>query len=286
MNRGVATWIGSAALLAACSGAPVDDFGDGAMALPAVLREVSGIVALDADTLACVQDEHGAIFLVDLRGVAAPRAMVFGPRGDYEGLARAGRDWWVLRSDGWLARLVERDGQLAVGASTWLPGGPREWEALCHDPARQRLLVIPKTGGGDDKETRDLRPIHAVDAATGAVAAEPVLTLSRRGLIKQAEARGLELPMRTTDKGKERVAFEFACSELAVVPGSSDLLLLCAADGVLLRVDAEGRLLACRCLDAALLPQAEAMAFLPDGRLVVASEGRGGSARVVIVPVP
>lgn len=278
--------IAAAVVLHACGAAPVDDFTDGAMALPHVLREVSGVVAVDANTLACVQDEHGAIFLVDLRGISEVRALVFGPRGDHEGLARVGDDWWVLRSDGWLARLALRDGQLAVAASQWLPGGHREWEALCHDAQGRRLLVMPKEGAGEGKEARDLRPILAIDDATGVLAAEPVVVLSRRGLIQQAEVRGIELPTHTTEKGKERIAFAFACSEIAVVPGRRELLLLSAIDHLLLRVDFEGRLLACRRLDAAALPQPEGMAFLPDGRLVAASEGRGGAARVVVVPVP
>lgn len=275
-----------AAMLAACGTAPVDDLADGLLQLPPILREVSGIAAVDADTIGCVQDEHGAIFLVDLRPGGQVRAMPFAGRGDYEGLARVGDEWWVLRSDGWLARVAPRDGQLTVVASQWLPGGHREWEALCHDPQRQRLLVMPKDGGGGDKEARDLRPILAIDPRSGALAAEPVLVVSRRGLVKQAEARGIALPTRVTGQGRERAALSLACSEIAVVPGTRELLLLSAVDGVLLRIDDEGRLLACRELDPELLPQPEGMTFLPDGRLVVASEGRGGPARFAVVALP
>jgi uncharacterized protein YjiK len=100
-------------------------------------------------------------------------------------------------------------------------------------------------------------------------------------------ARGVPLPTKTTDKGKAKVEFDFAVSELAVVPGRRELLLLLASDRLLLRVDFAGSLLGACALDPALLPQPEGLAFAADGRLLVASEGGGdGAARVVMVAMP
>jgi hypothetical protein len=274
------------ATIVACNGLPGDDLSDGMLTLPRVLREVSGITAATANTVACVQDEHGVLFLVDLTGKADVRSLPFGERGDYESVARVDDTWWVLRADGLLLRVVTRDGALAIAGTTRLPGEHREWEALCFDRERKRLLAMPKVGAGADKDARDARPIVAVDPATGVVDAAPLLVLHRKGLIEQAEARGIALPTRTTPKGKERVTLELACSELAAVPGSGDLLVLCGTDHLLMRVDREGRLLASAVLDPARLPQAEGLTFLDDGRLLVASEGRGGAARLVVVPVP
>jgi len=259
---------------------------DGVMELPAVLREVSGVCVVDAHTIACVQDEVGALFFVDLNGVEPLRALPFGEPADWEAVARAGDDWWVLRSDGYLARLGRRDAGLAIVASTWLPGGPREWEALCYDADRSRLLAMPKQGLDDGKEGRDARAIFAIEPRTLEVAPTPVLEFTRRGLIRQAEARGIELPTRTTDKGKVRVDLGFACSELIALPGKNEFLLLLANDGALVRIDAEGRLLACGSFDRDLLPQAEGMVLLPDGRLLLASEGVAGRGRIAVVPMP
>lgn len=274
--------IASALVLAAC-GATRDDLLDGVVELPAALREVSGIALVDADTLACVQDEQGAIWFIDLRGIAPPRAVRFGPHGDYEGLARVGEDYWVLRSDGWLGRIASREGALRIVSSLVLPGGFREWEALCFDGERNRLLVMPKNAFGQGKEAHETRPIYAVDPATGAVSAEPVLVLHRRDLLRQAEAKGLPLPVKP---GKHATAFMFECSEIAAVPASRDLLLLSAVDRVLMRIGPDGELLAAVPMEGASLPQPEGMAWLADGRLLIASEGRGGTARCVVVPTP
>ena len=259
---------------------------DGRMELPKQLREVSGLVVVDERTVACVQDEKGVIWLVDLRGERPLREEDFGPRGDHEGLARVGDQWWVLRSDGVLLQLARKDDSLRIEREIALPGGHKDWESLCHDEAGKRLLALPKQVAGDDKEARDRRPIHAVDPATGEIAAEPVLVLSRRSVEEALLARGVALPTKTTDKGRSKVEFDLAVSEIAVVPGRRELLLLAGKDRVLVRVDFAGAVLGgCR-FDEKLLPQAEGLAFLPDGRLLVASEGDGKKARLVVVPMP
>jgi hypothetical protein len=280
--------VAALALLAAC-GAAASGSGlvDGRLDLPKHLREVSGLVAVDERTVVCVQDEKGALWFVDLRGEATVRSEPFGPAGDYEALARADGAWWVLRADGVLLRLAARDGGHRIAREVVLPGGHPDWEALAHDADGKRLLAMPKVVAGDGKDARDRRPVYAVDPATGAVMAEPVLALSRRALQDALLARGVPLPTKTTDKGKAKVEFDFAVSELAVVPGRRELLLLLASDRLLLRVDFAGSLLGACALDPALLPQPEGLAFAADGRLLVASEGGGdGAARVVVVAMP
>jgi hypothetical protein len=280
--RRAAAWL--PALAAAACGAEPDDLRDGALALPASLREVSAVVAVDADTVACVQDEVGALFFVDLTGARPMRTVPFGPAGDYEGLARAGDAWWVLRSDGLLLRLrPARGGGLEVGATLQLPAGHGNYEGLCHDPVSGCLLALPKDRPEGDKSERDLRPVFAVDVATFALRPEPSLTLSVRALVAQAEAQGLQLPVRTTPKGRERVDFKLLGSEILVAPQSGDLWLLSAVDRVLVRVDRAGSLLAVQRLPADQHPQPEGMTWLSDGRLLVADEGAGGPATLRVV---
>lgn len=53
--------------------------------LPHELKEISALTDLDADTVACVQDEKGIVFDVDVRTGKVVRRRRFGPHGDYEG---------------------------------------------------------------------------------------------------------------------------------------------------------------------------------------------------------
>ena len=243
--------------------------------LPKVLREVSGVVALDGEQLLCVQDEVGALFTIVLSPLAVS-SQPFGPKGDYEGLALVGRTPWCCAATGGCSNWAPGRRGLSGGAHGAHAGALHRLGRAVLGRGRARLLVMPKDRVGDDKQQRDERPVFAVDPKTGEVAAKPVLVLSRKALIAAATAAGLALPTRTTDKGRERVELELTCSELCLVPGKRELLLLSAVDHLLLRVDLDGRLLATRLLDRELLPQPEGMTFLPDGRLVVASEGDGG----------
>ncbi|HEX6809983.1 MAG TPA: SdiA-regulated domain-containing protein [Planctomycetota bacterium] len=265
--------------LCACGGgaaAPADDLADGVLGLPRELREVSGICAVDERTLACLQDEAGALYFVDLAGQQLPRVAVFSEPGDFEGVARVGDEFWVLRSDGVLMRLHAKAQQLVVASTHRLPAVHREWEALCFDGDRKVLLAMPKDAASKAKGERDLRFVYAIDPATGATQENPVLVLDSDVLVGQAEARDIALPTRTSQKGKTRTVLRLASSEILAVPGTDHLLVLSAVDHLLLEVDRAGRLLAAWMLDEKELPQPESMAFLPDGRLLVASEGAGG----------
>jgi hypothetical protein len=277
-----AAWL--PALAAAACGSPPDDLRDGVLVLPPSLREASAVVAADATTVACVQDEVGALYFVDLTGAHDVRKVPFGPKGDYEGLARAGDAWWVLRSDGLLLRLrPSRGGGFEVASTLQLPAGHGNWEGLCFDPVSGCLLAMPKDKPEGDKSERDQRPVFAVDPATGALRPEPLLTLSVRELAAEAEARGFPLPTRTTPKGRERIAFKLLASEILVAPASGALYVLSAIDRTLVAVDRTGKLLSVHLLAAEEHPQPEGMAWLPDGRLLVANEGACGLATLRVV---
>lgn len=268
--------------LAAC-GSPQDDLADGVFALPRQLREVSGIVVVDQHTLVCVQDEAGALFFVDLLGRAPVRREVFGPPGDYEGLAFTGGDYWVLRADGVVLRVGSKNGEFGVSGTIRLPADYSEWEALTSDGAGL-LLAMPKDATKGSGE-RHLRRVFGIDVATCTVLPEPVVTIDTRTLLEQATARGIDVPIRVSSKGNQRLDLRLACSELLSVPGSRDLLLLSTADHALIRVDRRGVPLGFRALDPRDLPQPEGLALLPDGRLLVASEGpSAGVVRVVRMP--
>ena len=272
--------------LVAC-GPAIDDLSDGTLFLPPELREVSAITALDERTLACVQDEQGALFLVDLMGQDPPRVAAFGDPGDSEGLARVGDDYWVLRSDGLLLRLRSRgDGGLEMAGPYRLPTEHEDWEGLCFDHDRGVLLVLPKDRAGKGKDERDHRFVFAFDPSTCLMQPRPLLELDVQALLEQAEERGLALPTRTTPKGKPKRSLKLLGSEILAIPGTGELLLLSATDRALVRVDREGRLLGVRHFDEGDLPQPEGMAWLPDGRLLVASEGTDGPGVVHVVVPP
>ena len=254
------------------------------MVLPAELRELSGMVAVDDHTLACVQDELGVVFFASLLPDQPIRRERFGTAGDYEAIAATPDAMWVLRSDGTLHRLLAREGGLEVAKVYRVPFGG-EFEGLCYDARKRRLLVLPK--GPVDGKRRELkrRRILGFDLERMTPIEKPVLTLKVDEIEEQIEKDDLPAPRRTTKKGKKRVELRLMGSELLVLP-SGDLLLLSPKDHLLIRLDDDGRVVATAELDPDSLPQPESMALMPDGRLLVGTEGRAGNASIVVVPIP
>lgn len=263
------------------------------LALPPKLLEISALVALDDARAACLQDEKGRLYELDLGTGDLLATRAFGPDGDHEGLARTATHWFALRSDGVLLRFPVEPSASARTEAFALVLAEWDCEALALDRGGTCLLVAPKAPPDGSKEERDARRVYAWDVARGELAAEPVLTLSVARLLGQAVAKGLATPKKRVKGGRKKGAdaepavpvevphLQLAISELAVHPRTADLWILSSADKALLVVDRKGDLVHLQLFDPALLPQPEALAFLPCGDLVVASEGRDGPAVLV-----
>jgi hypothetical protein len=277
----VSRWLQAAtfAIAAGCSGcgAPVAQDPD-LLVLGPELHEISGIVAL-GDEAVCVQDEVGVLFTIGLADGRVRARRAFGRPGDYEGIAHAGDSWFVLRSDGVLIELRPDGDRLREQQSVKLPWPHAEWESVAHDPEGNRLVLAPKSLDVKGKEARDLRPLYAFDLATRTAAAKPFLTLSVARIAEQAAKLGFEVPIKTTARGKERLDLQLLWSDIAVSP-TGDFALVAAVDHAVLIVDRKGDVRSLRFLNEKTLPQPEGLSFLPDGRLLVASEGVTGNAAI------
>lgn len=261
--------------------------------LPKSLRELSGMVALDAERIACVQDEKGLLYEVRLADGEILARTRFAEDGDYEGVARVGDSWYVARSDAVLLRCREKDGALQPAVAVELALPQADCEALCAEPDGSRLLVAGKSRPEGDKAERDRRYVHAFEVKEQRLVETPILDLSVKELLAKALERGWRVPMRAAKPRKnkpdaegeapppERPFLLLHTSELAVDPRTGNLAILSGPDRVLVLVDRAGAPQWLQTLDAALLPQPEALAFLPGGDLLVASEGVDGPAVLV-----
>ena len=249
--------------------------------LPAELREVSGITDLDDHTLACLQDEHATIYVIDLRSGKIIERHPFGPPGDMEGLTRVGDELYALRSDGLIYQLRRTNERYTAVDSFRMELDHRNIEGLGYDERRNLVLVAPKDVLKGDARLRDQRSIFAFEPTTRKLLPKPVLTYSVRDIIQQAEAHGLELPTRTTKNGKTVYAIKLRMSSIAVDPVSGQYYILSAVDRTLLVLDRDGAFVSLHLLDAALLPKPEGITFLPNGDMLISTEGKNGPPRLV-----
>ena len=265
--------------------------------LPRELREISDLTWVGEHTLGCVQDEKGILYLLDARDGRVRAAHPFGPKGDYEGVARVGAEFYVLRSDGMLLRLTTRGARLGVGDAFALATPQRNLEGLCFDPLRNLLLIAPKDiavpppppkSGDEDKaakrarqEAEDERLLWGFDPTTRKLLDEPVLRLTIPRIVEQAEGNP-DLPPRRGKKGQKDPDLKLRFSCVAVHPKTHEIWMLSSSDHLLLAFDRRGDLRELRALDPKLFPKPEGMTFLPDGSLVLSTEADTHPARVFV----
>lgn len=248
-------------------------------ALPEELIEISALTDIDDHTVACVQDEVGMVFFIDLRAGEVVRRQPFGPAGDYEGITRVHGSLWVIESGGLVVELVDQSDGLAVKRELKLNLGHDDIEGLGYDPVTNAILVAPKDKPKGEQADRNARRVFAIDAESGGPATV-VLETSIDRIEADAEQAGIALPYKTTKQGEPKLDLKVRFSSIAVHPASNQILALSAVDAAILAFGRDGELLGAHCFDPASMPKLEGMTFLANGDLVIASEGVDGPARL------
>lgn len=251
--------------------------------LPNTLIEISALTDVDSTSVGCVQDEAGTIYVISLIDGKVMGEFPFAGPGDMEGLTRVGGKFFALRSDGLIYDL-EISGVLksaVVQDSFRLDLPNNNIEGLGYDDRNDRVLVSPKDLMKGSKEGKDERVLYAFDPKDASHKTAVVLRLSITELMVQARAMGIPVPERKTENGRVLPALKLRYSSVAVHPVTDHYYLLSAVDRTLLVVDRQGKLIALEQLDAALLPKPEGITFMPNGDLVLSSEGKGRASVIV-----
>jgi uncharacterized protein YjiK len=263
----------------ACSGSSTDQSSDAAARsqafpyhiqqpsgrfwLPSELEEISGIAYTGKDILAGVQDEKGTIYMYDTKSTAVINRIRFGASGDYEDIAIAGDDVYLLRSDGTLYKT-----SFSGTASTEIVDTPlsarNDAEGLAYDAANNRLLVACKGISGIKKDDSGNRAVFAFNLETGTLQPEPVFLIP----VKEVKKRS---------GNKEN----FRPSGIAIHPLSGLVYVLASAGKVLVVLNKNGSIEAVQPLPARYFRQPEGICFAPNGDLFISNEGRGSMASIL-----
>jgi hypothetical protein len=248
-----------------------------ATSLPPALHEISGLTELDSASFACVQDEHGILFIYDIRRNRIVRELPFGYDGDYEGVARVGKTVYVLRSDGVLYEIPDYrlESSNTRFYETMIPAENNE--GLCYDRAGHRLLIGCKGRLDKGPEFKDPRYIYAFDLKTKKLAPKPVYAFSVQDLSAYAVKNGIIPPVTTKKNGRTIPSLiKLSTSEIALHPVTGELYLLSAADHLLMIFDAKGRIRHMEALDPAVFNKPEGITFFANGDMLITNEGQEG----------
>jgi uncharacterized protein YjiK len=241
--------------------------GDGArVELPGRLAEISGLAVTADGRVLAHNDERGEVFEIDATTGRVVRSFQLGENrvaGDFEGIAVTGRRLFLMASDGTLVEFQEAaDGGRAPFRE--IATGLRErceFEGLEYDARTDALLLACKNPRG--AELRDRLVVFAWSLRTNAL--EP--------------APRFAVPLDFLTAAGERA--ELHPSGIAVHPRTGSFLIVAAQENLLVEVAAGGRILGVRSLPRGRHPQAEGVAVLPNGDLLVSDERRGGGLLTV-----
>lgn len=238
--------------------------------LPAGLKEVSGLATTPDGRVFAHNDETGVVFEVDPERGQVIKTFSLGTlglRGDFEGIAVAGDRIFLLASEGRLVEFQEGEDRSSVGYRTHSLrlANVCEVEGLAFDPKARALLLPCKT-----PRARNLRN-HLV-----------VLSVPIDSMQPQSEAR-VFLPI--TELDARGLGDDFHPSAIEIHPGTGSLIIVAAREEALVELAPDGKILAVRELKKSQHPQPEGIAFLPDGSLLLADEGRDGPGRLTRYPL-
>lgn len=244
--------------------------------LPKNLREISGLTTLDSLHVAAVQDEDGIVFVLQALTGEVVSEHRFGEGGDYEALEAVGERMYVLRSDGVLLELTGWRGEgprSVVRHDTWL-SSRFDTEGLALSRDGTSLLVACKEYPG--RGFKGKRTVYAFELASRRLGQQPALVLDARaaesdlgeGTISRAVRRLLDIR-------------RFKPSGISVHPISGEVYVVSSVSGSLAVFNAAGEPVSIVPLDKDLFPQPEGITFMPDGDLLISSEGDGRRARLV-----
>jgi hypothetical protein len=231
--------------------------------VPAQLQELSGQTLVGEGQLACIEDETGDLHFYNLRTQRLDSTVQFGPKGDYEDVARVPGGYLVLRSDG---TLFKRNGRVTTTYATGLSAA-NEPEGLAYDAASQTLLVACKSEPGAGLAATK-RAVYRLNPTTYHIESKPAYVLDIAAIL--ARSPDAARPGKAAKKTGQ--LSQFAPSAVAVHPRTRHVFVLSARGNDLVELDPQGRLVAAQTLDPALFPQPEGLAFAPNGDLFVSSE--------------
>ncbi len=250
--------------------------------LPHVLREISGITALNQSTIACVQDEDGIVFMYDLDKKEIKTQRVFCGNGDYEGITLVDSSLFILRSDGAIFEIQDYTNPTSsvIPHATETLGSNNE--GLCYDKINNRLLIARKSKLGKGKMNKKKRGIFSFDLKNRILVSDPVYEFDTDTIKKIALQEEIALKEKTK-KGEKlpHAILRFAASEIAVHPFSKQLYLLSSRDHLLFIIDENGNVGSIQQLDPKVFKQPEGLTFLPNGDMLIANEGQGGKATLL-----
>ena len=242
------------------------------MELGKVLNEISGLTWYpENNALLAISDSKEKVFEINIekRKLKDYTDRVVGPQNDLEDLVKIDSFLFLLSSKGIIYQVPQRKKNDTTGTIPYRFASDQknDFETLYYDPAVNGLIMMCKTCPGEKNE-------HAHSAYR--------FDLGSRRFDSTAFYA-------VDDKDVENVLkddkVKFKPSGAAIHPVTKRLYILSSVGNLLVIADTHGQVLEAYHLNPDDFPQAEGIAFAPNGDMYISNEGKyGGRASLLIFP--
>jgi SdiA-regulated len=237
------------------------------MELGKVLNEISGLTWYPANNaLLAISDSKDKVFEIniDKRKLKDYTDKVVGPQNDLEDLVKVDSMLYLLSSKGIIYQIPPDKRMENVVAYTFSPDTKNDFETLYYDPQANSLVMLCKTCAFEkDKGTHSA---FRFDLKTKTFDSTAFYTIDDQEVYKMVK----------DDNAK------FRPSAAAIHPLNNRLYILASAGNLLVIADTHGQVLEVYHLNPDEFPQAEGIAFAPNGDMYISNEGKyGGKATLL-----
>lgn len=242
--------------------------------LPPELNEISGITFLSDTVLVAVQDEEGILYYYNLRQNKVIKKQTFGGAGDYEDLAKAGNDMYVITSEGVLTQIKNFESTSPVVTNIATPFSKKnDIEGMAYDSRNHRLLIAPKELGLDQNKTT--KQIYGFDLKTMKFNPQPVFSILLDDISAQFEGDALEESSKKFLKaiGNQNMNKVFRSSAITVNDKTGEIFVLSSLNGLIIILNPKGVMDKIIQFSGVEYKQPEGIAFAPNGKLYISNEG-------------
>jgi len=244
------------------------------MALGKALNEISGITFYKDinNTLFAISDSKEKIFQINVSSKKIKdKAEKFAGPHDFEDVVLVDTTIFVLVSNGTIMAvpldLVHdvTDSSRTITYPFW-DGGVNDFETLYYDPSANGLIMVCKDCESD--KGKKVRSAYRFDLALRKFDSSVFYTLS-------------------SDKVKELAKddnADFRPSAATIHPIDKQLYMLSSAGQLLIIADTRGTVKSVYHINPKINPQAEGIAFAPDGTMFISNEGKFGKPTLQVLP--
>jgi uncharacterized protein YjiK len=225
-----------------------------------VLNEISGITYNDDNTLLGISDSKEKVFQIniDKQKLKDYTDKVVPPRSDLEDIVKVDSALYLLSSKG---VIYEVPGQKpdTINRYTFPSDDQNDFETLYYDSSAHGLIMVCKKCSAD--KGKDVRSAYRFDLAKKRFDPSAFFTFSTEEVKKRLN----------DDEAK------FDPSAAAIHPVNKRLYVLSSAGNLLVIADTRGKIIEAYPLDPGQFPQAEGIAFAPNGDMYITNEGKYGA---------